>query len=137
MDKNDGPLSWLKNLFNNNGKTYKKTNKLRYQVLVLCISAVFMLMWNILFNSNPLVPAISTVKSQQLNSNAVSTFGLNNNSGSSPISYYEQQYENELKSALEAMLGVEDVTVLVNLASPQQMNNLLSQTMEIIKFLLL
>lgn len=123
MDKNQGPLSWLKNLLNHEGKADKKTSKYQYLVIVLCLGVACMLAGNILFKSNPSVSAASTVKSQPSNSNDVPAFSPQNNS-----SDYEKQYEDELKTAIEGMLGVKGVTVVVNLDSSDQQIYATNQT---------
>jgi stage III sporulation protein AG len=120
MDKNQGPLSWLKNLLNADGRSDKKTSKYRLMFLVLCIGAACMLAGNILFKTNSSVNAVLTSNSKSSNSNDVSALGLNKSSVNHSILDEEKQYEDELKSSIEDMLGVTEVRVLVELDSSDQ-----------------
>lgn len=101
-------------------KPKKKPSKYRYLLLVLCIGAACMLAGNILFKSNQSVPDVSTVHNQPSNSNDVPVLGHNKNSALNSVSDEERQYEEELKTSIEGMLGVKDVTVLVDLNSSDQ-----------------
>ena len=120
MDKNQGPLSWLKNLLKIDGKAETKPSKYRYLLLVLCIGTACMIAGNIFYKSNPSVPAVSTVPNQPSNSNDVNTVAHNKSSANNSISDEERQYEEELKTSIEGMLGVKDVKVLVDLDSSDQ-----------------
>jgi stage III sporulation protein AG len=97
-----------------------KPNKFQYLVLVLCIGAACILAGNSLFNSNKAVSTVSIANNKSTNSNIVSVSGSNKNSENNSILNEEQQYEDSLKSSLEEMLGVKDVTVLVDLDSSDQ-----------------
>lgn len=116
MDNNKGPLVWLKKLLKLEDKSDKKPGKYQYMLLVLCIGAAFMLVGNIVFKpgSNASSVPASTNKSE---SSDVPAFGLNKSSGNKAIAEYEEKYENQLKKALQEMLGVDDVTVVVNIDS--------------------
>jgi stage III sporulation protein AG len=117
MDNNKGPLSWLKNLLPKGENSEKKPVKYQYLILVLCIGAAFMIVGNVLFtgDSNPLdSPAIKNIAEQP---EEVAAFGQNKNSDNKSISNYEESYEKQLKKALEEMLGINDVTVVVNIDS--------------------
>jgi stage III sporulation protein AG len=117
MDNNQGPLSWLKKILKPDENGEKKPGKYQYMILVLCIGAAFMFVGNIVFknDTNPaVVPAATSGKAE---SEDVATFGLNKGSGNKSIADYEEKYENQLKKALQEMLGVNDVTVVVNIDS--------------------
>ena len=101
------------------GKPNGKMGKYQYMILVLCIGAAFMLASNILFKSNSTsldVPASTSVKEQASNGD-VPAFGQKKSTGNKAISDYEKSYETQLKKALEDMLGVDDVTVVVQIDS--------------------
>lgn len=117
MDKNQGPFFWLKNLLNRDGKSDKKLGKYQYLILVLCIGAAFMIVGNIFYKPGSGEPPAVQAKNGQGNSTDVPVFGSKNNSNNKSIADYEHQYEDQLKSAIEGMLGVKDVTVVVNLDS--------------------
>jgi stage III sporulation protein AG len=117
MDNNKGPLSWLKNLLPKGEHSEKKSVKYQYLILVLCIGAAFMIVGNVLLtgNSSPIdSPAIKNIAEQP---EEVAAFGQNKNSDNKSISNYEESYEKQLKNALEEMLGINDVTVVVNIDS--------------------
>ena len=117
MDNNKGPLSWLKNLLSKDENSEKKPGKYQYLILVLCIGAAFMVVSNVLFtgNSSPLdSPAIKNIAEDP---EEVAAFGQNKNTDNKSISNYEESYEKQLKKALEEMLGINDVTVVVNIDS--------------------
>jgi len=112
-----GPLTWLKKLLKIDSTTNKKPGKFQYMLLVLCLGAAFMIAGNIIFkpaSDSSAVPAASTETSE---SEDVPAFGIKNDSGDKAIAEYEEKYENQLRKALQEMLGVNDVTVVVNIDS--------------------
>ncbi|MBO0960797.1 stage III sporulation protein AG [Neobacillus sp. MM2021_6] len=117
MDNNKGPLSWLKKIMKLDEKGEKKPGKYQYMLLVLCIGAAFMLAGNILFKKDPSTAAVSVGANEKAASEDVPTFSLKKSSGNKAIAEYEEKYENQLKKALEEMLGVDDVTVVVTIDS--------------------
>jgi stage III sporulation protein AG len=116
MDNNQGPFSWLKKILKLDEKSEKKPNKYQYMILVLCIGAALMLVGNIVLKptSSTAVPASSNTKAE---AEDVPAFGLKKGSGNKAIAEYEEKYEDQLKKALQDMLGVNDVTVVVNIDS--------------------
>lgn len=118
MDK--GPLNLLKKWLLKGESPEKKTGKLQYMIVVLCIGAIFMIAGNILFKKQPDPTATAASKSSQSGGQAVPTFGLKKSSGNSAISKYEEEYESELKSAIDEMLGVNDTKVVVNIDSTDE-----------------
>ncbi|MEH7417652.1 stage III sporulation protein AG [Neobacillus drentensis] len=117
MDNNQGPLSWLKKLFKPEKNGEKKPGKYQYMLLVLCIGAAFMLVGNIVFKGNSTTQAEPAATNQKAASEDVPAFGLKKSSENKAIADYEEKYENQMKKALEAMLGVDDVTVVVTIDS--------------------
>jgi stage III sporulation protein AG len=117
MDNNKGPLSWLKKVLSKDENSNKKAGKYQYMLLVLCIGAAIMIVGNVLFvnDSTPLdSQAVKTVEGQ---SSEVEAFGLSKNTKNKTITQYEETYEKQMKTALEEMLGVDDVTVVVTIDS--------------------
>jgi stage III sporulation protein AG len=116
MDNNQGPFSWLKKILKLDEKSEKKPNKYQYMILVLCIGAALMLVGNIVLKptSSTAVPASSNTKAE---AEDVPAFGLKKGSENKAIAEYEEKYEDQLKKALQDMLGVNDVTVVVNIDS--------------------
>ncbi|EKN69874.1 stage III sporulation protein AG [Neobacillus bataviensis LMG 21833] len=117
MDNNKGPLTWLKKIMKLDEKGEKKTGKYQYMLLVLCVGAAFMLAGNILFKKDPGTAAVPVGANEKAASEDVPTFGVKKSSGNKAIAEYEEKYENQLKKALEEMLGVDDVTVVVTIDS--------------------
>lgn len=121
MGNNQGPISWLKKLLRMDGqdeKSGKKPGKFQYMLLVLCIGASLMLVGNIVLKNDTgstAIPAATTAKTG--GDEDVAAFGLNKSSGNKTIAEYEEKYEDQLKKALQEMLGVDDVTVIVNIDS--------------------
>lgn len=117
MDNNQGPLSWLKKILKLDENGEKKPGKYQYMILVLCIGAAFMFVGNIVFKNDTNPAAVPAASSEKAESEDVAAFGLNKGSGNKAIADYEEKYENQLKKALQEMLGVNDVTVVVNIDS--------------------
>ncbi|WHY84587.1 stage III sporulation protein AG [Neobacillus novalis] len=117
MDNNQGPLSWLKKILKPDENGEKKPGKYQYMILVLCIGAAFMFVGNIVFKNDTNPAAVPAATSGKTESEDVAAFGLNKGSGNKSIADYEEKYENQLKKALQEMLGVNDVTVVVNIDS--------------------
>lgn len=117
MDNNQGPLTWLKKLLKLDEKGEKKPGKYQYMILVLCIGAAFMFVGNIVFKNDTNPASVPAATSGKAESEDVAAFGLNKGSGNKAIAEYEEKYENQLRKALQEMLGVNDVTVVVNIDS--------------------
>lgn len=117
MNKTQGPLEWLKKWLKPKGNSEKKPGKYQYMLLVLCIGAAFMLASNILFKSDSNVVDVPAATNGSAESSDVPAFGLKKSSGNKAIAEYEEKYENEMKKALQEMLGVDDVTVVVSIDS--------------------
>ncbi|MGG1680064.1 stage III sporulation protein AG [Neobacillus sp. NRS-1170] len=117
MDNNKGPLSTLKKWLKLDGKSEKKPGKYQYMLLVLCIGAAFMLVGNVIFKTDSNSSAVPATTNDKGESNDVPAFGIKKSSGNKAIAEYEEKYENQLKKALQEMLGVDDVTVVVNIDS--------------------
>jgi stage III sporulation protein AG len=117
MDNKQGPFSWLKKILKFDEKTEKKPSKYQYMLLVLCIGAAFMLVGNIVFKTDTSPTDIPASTNTKAEAEDVPTFGLKKSSGNKAIVEYEEKYEDQLKKAIQEMLGVNDVTVVVNIDS--------------------
>ncbi|MEH7251563.1 stage III sporulation protein AG [Neobacillus niacini] len=117
MENNKGPFSWLKNMVSKGENTDKKAGKYQYMILVLCIGAAFMIVGNVLFSDKSTPIESQAVNSSQGKTEEVETFGLKKDSNNKTIASYEESFEKELTKALEEMLGVDNVTVVVNIDS--------------------
>lgn len=117
MNNKQGPSSWLKKYFKPDEHSGKKTGKSQYMLLVLCIGAALMIAGNVLFKSTSDSASVPAAANSNGQTSDVPAFGLKKNTGNKAITEYEEKYENQLKKALQEMLGVDDVTVVVNIDS--------------------
>jgi stage III sporulation protein AG len=115
MDRK-GPITWLKKWLSTNEKQEKKNTKFQYLLVVGLFGAAIMLANNILLKKDtPAVDSIPTFQNQTAGQVDVEAFGnKTSGEGNNAIADYESAYESELKDALEQMLGVDKVTVIVN-----------------------
>nr|WP_053368927.1 stage III sporulation protein AG [Bacillus sp. FJAT-27245] len=117
MKNKNSPIDWLKSrLFD--GQPQGKKTKYQYMALVLCLGAAFMLIGNLFLPGGKEDEAALQVATGQ-GSGDVAAFGQKKQARKSTLSDYEQAYENQLKEALEDMLGVGEATVMVNLDSTE------------------
>ena len=135
MDNNKGPFSWLKNRLKLDETKNKKPGKYQYMLLVLLIGAAFMIVGNIVFKTETNSSAIPAATNQKTDAKDVAVFGQKKTAGNKTIAEYEEKYEEQLKKALEEMLGVDDVTVIINFDSTdrkilEKNTNTKSQTTE-------
>ncbi len=93
----------------------KKGNKKKnqYFLLLLAVGIAFMLISN-LFSGDKPTSSVMTASSSDASAEEEPTFGHKKDELTMAISEYEDRYENELKEALEAIAGVEDVIVTVS-----------------------
>ncbi|WP_458412541.1 stage III sporulation protein AG [Schinkia sp. CFF1] len=115
--KKDDFGSWLKGLFSRQADVDqpKDKNYQKYLLILLAIGIAFMLISNLLHSqssSETAAPVLGSVNSVEKDA---AVFGQKKPEGSGEISDYEATYENQLKDALEHIVGVEDVTVMINL----------------------
>jgi stage III sporulation protein AG len=120
MDKKQGPINRLKNWILKENQPETKAGKYRYMILVLCIGAAFMLAGNIFYKRQAQAPDQPAVKMSASGQEDVPAFGINKGSGNKAITDYEREYESQLKSALDEMLGVKDTKVVVNVDSTEE-----------------
>ncbi|PLR76456.1 stage III sporulation protein AG [Bacillus sp. V3-13] len=121
MDKDKGPLTWLKKQFFGDKQADKKPGKYHYLLLVLLFGAAIMLISNMLFNEKPSESALPVMTgSQEQKSEDVEAFGHKSPGGNSVIKDYEEAYEVQLKEALEEIVGVDDVSVVVNVDATEK-----------------
>jgi stage III sporulation protein AG len=115
MDRK-GPMTWFKQLLSKNEKQEKKNTKYQYLLVVGVLGATIMLANNILFSEDSTTgDTVPTFQNKTVTQEEVETFGnKTGNAGNETISDYESAYEEELKDALEQMLGVNKVSVIVN-----------------------
>jgi stage III sporulation protein AG len=94
------------------GVEQKKT-PFSYIVLLLLVGVALMVMSH--FSKEGEGTSVQKETATEQPQQAEPTFGIKQETKSKVIAAYEERYEKELKAALEAIEGVEDVTVVVNL----------------------
>lgn len=121
MSDKKGPFDWIKEKLlstNENQESGKKNNKLQYFLILLLFGIAIMLISNIWSknqndNSTPVFNQPSSQKD-------VATFGSgSSNKQAKTMKDYEEQYESELKDALEQIDGVGKVKIVVNVGSTE------------------
>ena len=121
MDNEKGPITWLKKLFSQEDAADKKPGKYQYLLLVLLFGAAIMLISNFFFKDdkqNTSLPAFKN--SEEKTEEEVAVFGQKQQEGNDLIAAYERSYEAQIKEALDAIIGVEDVTVVVNVDATEK-----------------
>ncbi|MCU9613837.1 stage III sporulation protein AG [Caldibacillus lycopersici] len=122
MSEERGPLSSLKKWLNNNkngSSGNQKLGKHHYILIALIIGIAFMLMSKFLSGnqqSTDPMPVNSTNDAVE----DVETLGKNSGSQPSSMMDYEVYYENQLKDPLEAIVGVDDVSIVVNVEATEK-----------------
>ncbi|KAB2338473.1 stage III sporulation protein AG [Cytobacillus depressus] len=116
MDKEKGPFTQLKKWLSKDDQPDKKPGKYQYLLLVLLFGAAIMLISNTLFKDEKSNTALPVMKNQEEANGEedIPAFGQKQKAGNDMIADYERAYEAQLKEALDAIIGVEDVTVVVN-----------------------
>ncbi|MEK3890778.1 stage III sporulation protein AG [Bacillus sp. FSL K6-3431] len=117
MNNKNGPLDWLKNKLGDTS-TGNKHGKHYYLILLLLAGAIFMLMGNF-FGKDPLSEPVSGLNQDANDDNTAETMKQQDTGKNNRMKIYEEQYENQLKEALEQIVGVQAVTVVVNVESTE------------------
>ncbi|MBP3039760.1 stage III sporulation protein AG [Bacillaceae bacterium Marseille-Q3522] len=117
MDKDKGPISWLKKQLQKKDGD-KKPAKYQYLLLVLLFGAAIMLISNLFSQQEA---STVTKQTNQQQDEDVAAFGSSSEGDRNDIiAAYERAYETQLKEALINITGVEDVTVVVNVAATEK-----------------
>ncbi|QWC21628.1 stage III sporulation protein AG [Bacillus haikouensis] len=120
MNFSKGPITLIKEwLSKENAQTppeHKKGKKFQYFLIVLLLGVAFMLISD-LWKKEPSIAVDKTL--QEEGADNVSAFGKDHKDDSSMRSY-EDQYENQLKEALDQITGVSEALVVVNVQSSEQ-----------------
>ncbi|CAM3738758.1 stage III sporulation protein AG [Cytobacillus oceanisediminis] len=122
MDNEKGPFAWLKKLLSKDGQPDKKAGKYQYLLLVLLFGAAIMLISNTLFKENASTEDMSVFKNEEeaKQEDEVPVFGQKQSGGNDEIANYEKAYEAQIKEALDAIVGVGDTTVVVNVDATEK-----------------
>ncbi|SFA96728.1 MULTISPECIES: stage III sporulation protein AG [unclassified Bacillus (in: firmicutes)] len=122
MDIKNGFQNWIKKLLEKDGHPDPRKGKFQYLLLALAIGAAIMLISNLFGNNNvdPNSTTMPVYQNEKTSGEDVEVFGQKKSSEHKTISDYEHSYETQLKDALETILGVDDVTVVVNIDSTEK-----------------
>lgn len=122
MDENKDK-QWLKKLFVKKGEgKKKKVTTLHYFAMVLCVGVALMILGSFFSSSEEESERVQAVfKSQEESTGEdVAAFGQKGNAEPNSMEDYEIRYENQLKEALDQIIGVSDATVMINLAETER-----------------
>ena len=119
MDKNNKDLfEWLKGLLGDSKD--KRSAKFQYILIVLAVGIGFMLFSNLYSKGEVKTSApTSTVSNNDVEKTETVFNPKSNDSQPATITDYERLYETQLKEALQRILGVDDVTVVVNVEASE------------------
>lgn len=120
MGNDKGPINWIKNqLFKKGDSQDQKAAKYPYLLIVVLFGVAIMLVGNLFTRDTTQSDSIAT-----FNNNASQedepAFGQKKTAENNMIAEYEDEYERELREALETIAGVEDVTVVVNVDATEK-----------------
>ncbi|WP_062355974.1 stage III sporulation protein AG [Bacillus kwashiorkori] len=120
MNEEKGPLTSIKKWLNQtNNSQNDKLNKKHYLLLVLVIGIAFML-FSSFINNDQDDKQLPVTSNESAEDRDVEVFGKSKDTDFNTMAEYERYYENSIKEALESIVGVEDVTVVVNVDSTEK-----------------
>lgn len=119
---NNMRFSFFRNLFkgeekDDKGKEKKVTPK--FLLVLLILGMLLMFSSNLFQTKKEGMPVLQETTNQEA-SKDVPTFGQKGEGHMSIVEKYEKAYEQELKSALEEITGVKDVSIEINLDSSEE-----------------
>lgn len=120
MSKKNGPLDWLKNLWpeSNKDSSRKSSNKFYYVLILVLLGAALMIiadLWKAGGGADS-----TTVMKEVEGADETEAFGRKKETNENEMKALENQYENQLKEALEQIVGVQNVTVVVNVEATEK-----------------
>ncbi|WP_461611401.1 stage III sporulation protein AG [Cytobacillus kochii] len=115
-----GPITLLKEWLSKEKDGEKKPGKVQYLMIVLLFGAAIMLISNIFFN-NDQSDEVSVLNSESEQAEKEQeVFGHSKPQSANSIADYEKAYEAQIKEALDTIVGVDDVSVVVNVDSTEK-----------------
>lgn len=120
MNENDKQhTNWLKNLFRSNDDKKRKSSPLQYVAIILCVGVALMVFSNFT-KTDTMDNDIPVFKEETTKDDDVSVFGSNKTEDApSSMQEYEHRYEKQLTETLGQIVGVSDVSVMINLAETE------------------
>lgn len=122
QDKEKESNSWFKKQFFKDDQSNHKKGKYIYLIVVLTVGTMIMLISNLFINNESSQKALPTLKNNESiqTEENVETFGKKDSTGNGVIGDYERAYEVQLKEALDSIVGVSDVSVVVNVDATEK-----------------
>ncbi|WP_078552921.1 stage III sporulation protein AG [Bacillus alkalicellulosilyticus] len=121
MDSGEKDTQWLKKLFEKKGEGKKGNQKMHYLVMILCVGAALMILGNFFSDDEPssgTQPVFNETETTST-SDEQAVFGQKDSSEPSTMKEYEVRYENQLKEVLDQIIGVSEVSIMINLATTE------------------
>ncbi|WP_174734174.1 stage III sporulation protein AG [Mesobacillus harenae] len=120
MSSDKGPITWLKNKFTNESPDGKKNGKYQYFLIVILFGVAIMFISNMFGQDERPDNELPVFDSASSQDEEVPAFGQKKSTENNMISDYEDAYEAQLKEALEGIVGVNDVTIVVNVDATEK-----------------
>ncbi|WP_100373438.1 stage III sporulation protein AG [Bacillus sp. FJAT-45037] len=112
---------WLSTLLKSSGNSQKKRKlPLHYVVLIGCIGILLMVAGNLLTNQPMDQEQSLPVFKEGEEKEDTEVFGRNTSAEPYSMEDYEMRYENQLRDTLEQIVGLSDVSVMINLAESER-----------------
>jgi stage III sporulation protein AG len=110
---------WLQNLFKKPDNGKKRRLPLHYILLLGCVGLALMITGNLLTNpagdKEQSLPVFNDEKEED-----EPVFKRSSSAEPNSMQDYEMRYENQLKEVLEQVVGISDVSVMINLAETER-----------------
>lgn len=111
---------WLKKLFAKKEEGKKKITLFHYFIMVLCLGVALMILGSFFSSDDDKDEFTQPVYEDRSNSEEAEAVFGQKDAEPHTMADYEMHYENQLKKALEEIVGVSNVTVMVNLADTER-----------------
>ncbi|WP_100404758.1 stage III sporulation protein AG [Bacillus solitudinis] len=110
---------WLQKLFQKPGSGKKRRWPLHYIMLLGCVGIALMIVGNLL-NTQPMDEEQPLPVFNEKDSEDEPAFGQKSQAEPSSMEDYENRYENQLRESLEQIVGISDVSVMINLSETER-----------------
>ncbi|UOE95920.1 stage III sporulation protein AG [Alkalihalobacillus sp. LMS39] len=119
MDSGEKDKQWLKKLFEKGaGKNGKQ--RMHYVVMILCVGVALMILGNFFSNDETSPTSQPVFNSDQSSTDDQPVFGQSDSPEPNSMKDYEIRYENQLKEVLDQVVGVSEVSIMINLAETER-----------------
>ncbi|MBP3952310.1 stage III sporulation protein AG [Bacillus suaedae] len=117
--KEQKDLQWIQTIFKKSDNGKKRKIPLHYLVLLGCVGVALMITGNLLTNpagdNEQSLPVFSEEEEED-----EAVFKQEASAEPNSMKDYEMRYENQLKEVLEQVIGLSDVSVMINLAETER-----------------